>query len=268
MLLEVFIIQKGTSFLLLRRSFTNKEFRIDGGLFSGLITAISQFIFEFDFGEIKYLETGKHRILILPNESIMVVGIIEEEREDLFVKSSLKKIKEEFWNEFGILLSVWNGNTSVFQKFLPKLDDIVYSEFVNYFLTKNFPKNIISTVRKFQQKFPPDVLRLIGRKTGQERGQTGLTIKNFRKELTKELNLFSITKISSWKDEEIIITIYICPICRGIRDPTFSCEFITGFIQGYAEINYPNSNIIVEETNCKAKMDQNCEFSLIVHPKV
>ena len=115
---------------------------------------------------------------------------------------------------------------------------------------------------KFQLTFSPEVLRLIGKKTGKERGQTGLTQKNFRKELTRELNLFSVTKISRWKEEELIITISICPICRGIRDSHFSCEFITGFIKGYAETNYPESIVLVEETKCIAKMDQNCEFLL------
>ena len=94
MLLEIFIIQKGTSFLLVRRAFTKKEIQMEGALFSGMISAISLFTTELKMGEIQFFETKENRIMIHPYEDIIVVGIGEEKEHDTCARCDIHRWKK------------------------------------------------------------------------------------------------------------------------------------------------------------------------------
>ena len=80
MLLEVFIIEKNSSIFLIRRSFTKKKIDIDGVLFSGFISALSSFVIDLNIGQVKIFETGQHKVLISHHKGIIIVGIIDENR--------------------------------------------------------------------------------------------------------------------------------------------------------------------------------------------
>lgn len=268
MLLEVFIIQKGTSFLLIRRAFTKKEIQMDGSLFSGMISAISLFTNELQMGEIQFFETKNNRILIHPVGDIITVGIVEEKKEDEFVVESLKKIGGLFWTRYAKTLANWNGDTNLFLEFPPAVDEIVYQEFSHYYLEREFPKHLIHSIREFQEKFEPHILRYIGRMVGTHRVQLQKTNspkvfrKGFSKALQKELNLFSICSITEESTSKWIFQMEICPICRGIYDPHFSCDFTVGFIDGFVNNVVEKGKFSVIEVECSAQGNKNCVFEI------
>ena len=262
MLLELFIIEKGSSFLLLRRSFTSHKFSVNGGLFSGLVGAISHFVQELDIGGIKFFDTGDHRILVFPHNNLLVVGIVEERQEADFVELALQKVAEGFWNQYQELLTEWNGNITPFSEFIPEVDQIVFTEFSSFYISQDFPKHMITEIRKSQHKFEPRVLRFIGQKTGIERGIPSKNLKVFKQQLSRELKAFSVISLADQDDDTLMISVEVCPICRGIKDPTFSCNFLEGFIEGYAIASLPEYIVQTKETKCIAHGDPSCQFEL------
>ena len=262
MLLELFIIEQGSSFLLLRRSFTNRQFSVHGGLFSGLVGAISHFIQELHIGGIKFFDTGEHRILVYPYKNLLVVGIVEERQEAEFVELTLQSVAEKFWKAFQAHLAEWNGDISPFSNFIPDLDQIVFSEFSTFYVSQDFPKHVISVLRASQHKFESRVLRYIGQKTGIERGIPAKNLTTFKRQLSRELKAFSIISLSDKDEDTLEVNIDICPICRGIKDPIFSCDFLEGFIEGYAIASLPGYIVQAKETMCIAHGDPSCVFEL------
>jgi hypothetical protein len=237
---------------------------VNGGLFSGLVGAISHFIQELHIGGIKYFDTGDHRILVFPHKNLLVVGIVEERQEADFVEQALQKVAEKFWDEFQAILHEWNGNITPFSEFIPKVDQIVFSEFTSFYVSQDFPKHMISVIRASQHKFEPRVLRFIGQKTGIERGITAKSLSAFKRQISRELKAFSVISFSDKDEDEetLVISIDICPICRGIKDPTFSCDFLEGFIEGYAIASLPEYIVQTKETTCIAHGDPSCKFEL------
>jgi len=262
MLLELFIIEQGSSFLLLRRSFTSRKFTVNGGLFSGLVGAISHFIQELHIGGIKFFDTGDHRILVFPFNNLLIVGIVEERQEADFVELALQKVAEKFWEEYQKLLGDWDGNVTPFSEFIPEVDQIVFSEFTSFYVSQDFPKHMISVIRASQHKFEPRVLRFIGQKTGIERGIQSKNLKAFKQQLNRELKAFSVISLSDQDDDTLMISVEVCPICRGIKDPAFSCNFLEGFIEGYAIASLPEYIVQAKETQCITHGDPSCLFEL------
>ncbi|TFH28028.1 MAG: hypothetical protein E4G98_05640 [Promethearchaeota archaeon] len=269
MLLEIFIIQKGTSFLLVRRAFTKKEIQVEGSLFSGMISAIALFTTSLQIGEIQNFQTKDHQIMIHPFEDIIVVGIVEEKKEDPFVEQTLRKIAVKFQDVYTETLLKWNGDINLFSNFPAMIDDIVYSEFAHYYIEQNFPQKLISVIREIKDKFEPRIIRFIGKDVGRNRAEIlgvnlpKLKTKQFKKALLKELNLFSICRLLSDEEHQWQIEMNLCPFCRGIVQSDFSCEFITGFIDGFVNQFDSEAQYKVNESECAAHGDDNCKFRII-----
>ena len=263
MLLEVFIIMKESSILLLRRSFMkDKQLGVDGQLFSGLISAISRFIEEIKIGQIQHFQTGDHRVLVMPYKGIVVVGVVEERKEDAFVNTSLERIAEQFWDQYEEIVKKDDCNLKLFRPFVHVIDDIVYSEFTKRYVTKDFPHQMIKVVREFQRKFEDRIVRFIGEKAGKFRAKSLDSSKDLRKVLDKELGQFSLNEVEKVHSREILIKVPMCPICRKIKDESFSCEFLAGYLRGFAVGSLEHAEVNVEETKCIAKGDKRCVFRL------
>ncbi|MHA1726166.1 MAG: V4R domain-containing protein [Promethearchaeota archaeon] len=250
--------------LLLRRSFT-KKMAVNGDLFSALISAIVSFISEIQMGDVRKFETGNQQILICPHEKIAIVGIVDEKHKEEHIYKSLKMIGEEFSKKYEKTLSEWTGKLDIFYGFIPILDKIVYSNFAEEYISKDFPKNVIRSVKKFQTKFQKEIMYFMGSKVGRKRGKLLENPKNFKKRLQKELNLFSINKIKEKSQNELLIEVPLCPFCRKIKNKEFSCDFLTGFIAGFASKSLGKKNIQVEEILCSAHGDETCTFLLKIN---
>ncbi|MHA1775187.1 MAG: V4R domain-containing protein [Promethearchaeota archaeon] len=283
MLLEVFIIQKGTSFLLVRYPFTKKELQMDGTLFSGMISAISLFTNELKIGEIQFFETKDHQIIIHALENIIAVGVVENKKEDDFVIKTLKNIAQQFIDKYSEKLNKWNGDIGIFVPFSNDIAEIFYSRFAEFYIARDFPQNIIKVIRNIQNKFEPHIIRFIGLKIGHERASNVpekqlQKLRNNENEfgkpllkiVEKEINHFSISQTQYIdKDNQNFLEVFlkICPECRGIHDPEFSCHFITGFLEGFLDRINPVRKWIVSEKECHARGDPNCVFKAIPHLK-
>ncbi len=268
MLLEIFIIQKGTSFLLVRRAFTKKEIQMEGALFSGMISAISLFTTELKMGEIQFFETKENRIMIHPFEDIIVVGIGEDKERDPFAEQSLRKIALKFWDIYSNVLLGWNGDTNLFSQFPAMIDEIIYTEFAQYYISENFPQNLISVIRNIQGKYDSHIIQFIGKSVGTSRAEVvkesspKLAKKHFTRPLIKELNSFSICSISSSDEREWQIEMKISPFSRGITNQEFSCDFIVGFIHGFVNRADSEKKFMVYEPECTARGDKFCLFKI------
>ena len=270
MLLEIFIILKRDSTCLLRRSFIkNKELEVNVSLFSGLISAISMFMSETKIGDIQNFETGKHRVLISPYKGIFVVGIVEHKKEEDFINTSIMEISKAFYERYSDVIQDGSPELSQFQEFNPEIDKIVYSEFEKTYISKDFPKNMIRVVREFQGKFEDQILSYIGFQTGKKRGTDSKSIKDFIKKLSKEMNLFSVSKIFDQSvnalNNKILVSIPMCPLCRKIKDKVFTCSFFTGFIEGFSRMSFSDKDISVGETSCIAHGEKACEFLININ---
>ncbi|MHA1672381.1 MAG: V4R domain-containing protein [Promethearchaeota archaeon] len=268
MLLEIFIIQKGTSFLLVRRAFTKKEIQMEGALFSGMISAISLFTAELKMGEIQFFETKENRIMIHPYEDVIVVGIGEENERDPFAEQTLRKIAQKFWNVYSDVFLGWSGDIDIFSQFPAMIDEIIYTEFAQYYISENFPQNLISVIRNIQGKYDSHVIQFIGKSVGTSRAELvaesspKLAKKHFTRALIKELNSFSICSISSQDEREWVIQMKISPFSRGITNPNFSCDFIIGFIHGFVNRADSEKKFMVYESECAARGDKYCKFKI------
>ncbi|MFX0098615.1 MAG: V4R domain-containing protein [Candidatus Hodarchaeota archaeon] len=268
MLLEIFIIMKESSLLLLHRSFTKKKFNINGDVFSGLISGLSMMLNELEIGQIQHFRTGDHKILISPYKEIVIVGIVEGDTEEAFINESLKQIAETFYKEFKDKITKWEGDLAPFENFAPIVDSMVYTWFEKKYISEDFPKNIVKVIRKYQGKLEGNVVHYIGYKAGKRRGRDLKNEKSFKKTLSKEIGLFSINNIHEEANkahrEEYHIKVPVCPFCRGIKEKNFACNFFTGFIRGFSMRTLPDKEIFVKETKCIAHGDESCEFSLVV----
>ena len=260
MLLEIFIIQEGSSLLLLRHSFTKKKYEINGNLFSGLISALTMFTSELEIGDIKHFQTGELRVFITTFKNVIFVGLVEEDPHSEIIGISLKQIRENFLEEYSQEIANWNGKISIFEGFREKIDEIVFGNFSKFFIEKDFPKHVIRVIRKFQSKFEPKYLKIIGEEIGFTRAVAVSSFKSLKKQIKKELNLFSINNVSSSNEEELQIDIPMCPICRGIKNSEFSCKFIEGFIEGFIRKSFNLDSIQIKETKCIAHGEENCRF--------
>ncbi|MHA1732362.1 MAG: V4R domain-containing protein [Promethearchaeota archaeon] len=261
MLLDVFVIEKRTSILLLEHSFTREEFHLDGQLFSGLVSMISSFVESLKIGKFRYLDMGENRIQVLPYHDVVVAGIVESEKEGAFVQNALSKIAESFCNEYRDLLANWDNNVSVFRPFREKVERVACLEFAKSFIARRFPKQLIRTVRGFQRKFEPSATRLIGKFAGELRAESKKATKKLDRELHKELNLFSVNEVATRPGSSVLeISLPVCPVCRGIHDESFSCAFIEGFVEGFIGVFAGSSEVDVRETSCMARGDQTCDF--------
>lgn len=282
MLLEVFVIQQGTSFLLVRYPFTKKELQMDGTLFSGMISAISLFTNELKIGEIQFFETKDHQIIIHARKNIIVVGVVENKKEDDFVIKTLKNIAQRFLDQYSESLDNWNGDIGIFEPFSNEIAEIFYTSFAEFYIARDFPRNVIKVIREIQNKFEPHIIRFTGLKIGQERAanvsqklidkinnQENEIGKSFLKIVEKEINHFSISE-TQYADKNQLgsfkVLLKICPECRGIHDSGFSCHFITGFLEGFLNRVDPLRKWIVSEEECHARGDPNCVFTAISHP--
>ena len=148
MLLEIFIIQEGSSLLLLRHSFTKKIYEINGNLFSGLVSALSMFTAELEIGAIQHFQTGELRVLITTYKNIIFVGLVDDDPHSEFIETSLKKIREEFLKEFSEEMTNWSGKISIFEGFRNTIDEIVYTDYNKTLIMKEIHLSLLHQFRK------------------------------------------------------------------------------------------------------------------------
>ena len=98
---------------------------LDQSLFGGFISAIQIFIKELGEEEIKKLEMGGSKIIILSSEDRewFFIGKSNIKAKEKKIHKYLSEIREIFFKHYRTVLKDWNKNTEIFQE-LDNLIDI------------------------------------------------------------------------------------------------------------------------------------------------
>lgn len=127
-------------------------------------------------------------------------------------------------------------------------------------LVDQFPEATIRLVRAFQPKLPQEIMHvamkklggIVGKKLARSRYKSSVIDEKEVMKLLKEISICSL-------EDNVRITLKICPFCRGREAEEPYCDFVSGFIEGALG----NPSITVKEVACHAMGDKYCQFDII-----
>ena len=103
----------------------SKEETVDATLFGGFFTAIQNFISSLGEKELKSLELGGSKLTIYHgNQDFLFVSRSQKSIKNKRIEEHLKLVEKEFFEAFGDILKIWNGNTEIFKDFEIKIEEI------------------------------------------------------------------------------------------------------------------------------------------------
>ena len=96
---------------------------IDQSLFGGFISALLSFIKELGEDDIRHLEMGGSKIVILSSidKNWFFIARSDKKVKEKKINRYLTEIRSLFWDKFETKVANWDGNTDVFQE----LDEII-----------------------------------------------------------------------------------------------------------------------------------------------
>ncbi|MEM2144263.1 MAG: hypothetical protein QW279_02805 [Candidatus Jordarchaeaceae archaeon] len=115
-------ILKRDGVCILHRKYGSLE--ADEDLVSGFLSALTSFGKTISGKEVESVNFGDKKFVTVPSEHLLFVSYCDKEDE---VRSLLTKIRDHFINSYGPLQE-WNGERSIFEDFLNKIDKIVGAE--------------------------------------------------------------------------------------------------------------------------------------------
>ncbi|UJG43309.1 MAG: hypothetical protein K9W46_13165 [Candidatus Heimdallarchaeum endolithica] len=270
----------------------DKKQDIDEILFAGVSSAIDLFLKELGHSNLYAIQT-EDGTLIYSSKHGLIFVVHAFEKDDVKLGQFLvKQIEIEFLKDFSYFFQTQDITyieKSIFETFelkAQKLYDQLYHlyqtnpEFFNIFdpnlplsillesvklekgLLDGYPERTAKLARelysKYDEKIKKNVLESIGKYFGYK-----LAKKRYSKKLVispKEIyNLLSEISVVDFDEQNNQFIMKLCPICRGYTSEEPMCNFFTGFIEG--ALNNPKIN--VKETECRAKGDINCKFTLV-----
>ena len=131
MLHSFHIIEKLSGRSIFSKSF-KEEVQIDSSLLSGFLTAMNAFAMsELADKGIENIDMKKIRWVYIDDKDLLFVLGADKKEESEMLKNQLKVIKnsfiEFFYLEDGFKTINWNGNVTLFQDFIPTLEDNIQS---------------------------------------------------------------------------------------------------------------------------------------------
>ncbi|MFX1453019.1 MAG: hypothetical protein ACFFCM_19450 [Promethearchaeota archaeon] len=103
----------------------SKEETVDAALFGGFFTAIQNFISSLGEKELKALELGESKLTIYHgNQDFLFVSRSKKSIKNKRIEEHLKLVEKEFFEAFGDILKIWNGNTALFKDFEQRIEEI------------------------------------------------------------------------------------------------------------------------------------------------
>jgi hypothetical protein len=97
-------------------------------LLSGFFEALLSFADEFEQGKLEYITFQNAQVYFITKKRIIFVAIFDKKDRISTVKKNMKIITSEFFNQFHINLTKFNGNINVFYDFRKKLLDLEVTE--------------------------------------------------------------------------------------------------------------------------------------------
>jgi predicted hydrocarbon binding protein len=284
---EFFILRRNglTLFhmILEKESFT---IQIPTDLFAGFSSAIVAFTTEMGSGHLSKIEIEDQIFVYEVMKDLITVAKISSEDDETIAEHVVSILYSEFVKDYKEELDNFDGTVrrDIFFPFTNKVREIItkceniakknphllanippsinleaiekLSEFSEE-LVNNFPEATIKLTREFQQKLPDDFMNYTMFKLGKEVGKDVAQLK-IKKEINDKALMKLLGEISICSLNKNIVTLKICPFCRGRNTKEFDCDFVAGFIEGA----YNNPAITAREISCHAKGDKHCQFMI------
>ena len=284
---EFFILKRdGLDLFHIRLNEDSYTFDMPTELFAGFSSAIVAFTSEFGTGHLSKIEIeNKIFVYELFDDFITVAKISNEEDVktaehivDLLYRAFILEYQEELKDYDGTVRKdifypfseivkniiekcekVAEKNPMLLANIPPSIDiDAILklSEFSDE-LVNNFPEATIRLTREFQSKLQENIMNYTLYKLGLVVGKD-IVAKKSKDKITDKLIMKLLNEISVCYRENDVITLKICPFCRGRKTKVNDCDFISGFIVGA----YDNPMISVKEIHCHAVGDKYCQFKI------
>ncbi|NHJ84268.1 MAG: hypothetical protein FK734_02325 [Asgard group archaeon] len=287
MLDEFFILRKDglTIFhiVLEEDSFTVK---VPTDLFAGFSSAIVAFANELGSGQLSKIEIEDQKFVYNISDDLITVAKISHHDDETIAEHIVSVLEREFVNEYHEELKNYDGavrrdiffpfsikvreiiskcmkiaikNPHLLENIPPSIDidAIVNLSECSEELLNNFPETTIAVTREFQSQLPADVMNYTMFKLGKEFGKD-IALRKLKHKADDKSIMKLLKEISICSFEDNIITLKICPFCRGRKVVEYDCDFVSGFIEGA----YDNPKVSVREINCHAIGDKYCQFRI------
>ena len=283
---EFFILRRdGLSLFHIRLDEDSFAVELPTELFAGFCSAIVAFTTELGAGHLSKIEIEDQIFVYGVTKDLITCTKISEDDDEDMAQHVVSILYQEFIRTYEEELRNYDGTVrrDIFFPFADKVREIVDKcekiaktnphllanipasididlieqlSDVSDEMVSNFPEATIKSIRNFQKEIPKDLMNYTMYRLGKEVGRD-VADKRHKKHNEKiVMKLLNEISISSMKNE--VITLQICPICRGVESEEFYCDFISGFIEGA----YNDSKISVREINCHAVGDKNCKFQV------
>jgi len=256
-------------------------------LFAGFSSAMVAFANELGSGQLSKIEIEDQIFVYNLSEKLITVAKISSDDDEHIAKHIVTLLEREFLTDYQKELKEFTGTVrkDVFFPFSTKVREIVdkcmkvavknphllenvppsididailkLSEYSDE-LIENFPEATIKLTREFQSKLPEEEMHYTMFKLGIEVGKE-VAKKHFNNKEIRDREIMKLLKeISICSMSDCVISLQICPFCRGRKTKEFDCDFVSGFIEGA----YNNPKIAVREINCHAVGHKYCEFQV------
>jgi len=284
---EFFILRRdGLSLFHIRLEENSYTVQLPEELFAGFSSAIVAFTSELGAGHLSKIEIEEHAFVYEVMENLITVAKISMDDDEKTAEHVVALLYREFVKEYEAELKDYDGTIrrDIFFPFAEKVRTIVQkcekiaannpnllanippsiaieaieklSDFSEE-LVNQFPEATIRLTRNFQKELPEGEMHYTMHKLGIEVGKD-VAKKKIKKEVTDKAIMKILNEISICDCHDDIITLKICPFCRGRETEVFDCDFVAGFIEGA----YNNPKIKVREIACHAVGDKYCKFQV------
>lgn len=255
-------------------------------LFAGFSSAIVAFASELGSGHLSKIEIEDQIYVYEVMQDLITVAKISSDDDETIAEHIVSILYREFVKEYKEELKNYDGTVrkDIFFPFTNKVHEIIakcekiaeknphllanippsieleaiekLSDFSEE-LVNDFPVATIRLTREFQQKLPDDFMSYTMFRLGKEVGKD-VAQKKIKKNVTEKALMKLLREISVCSLDKNIVTLKICPFCRGRKTKEFDCDFVSGFIEGV----YNDPSIAVREVSCHAVGDKHCEFQI------
>jgi len=287
MLDEFFILRRdGLSLFHIRLEENSFTVQLPEELFAGFSSAIVAFTSELGAGHLSKIEIEEHVFVYEVMEDLITVAKISMDDDETIAEHIVALLYREFVKEYRVELKNFDGTVrrDIFFPFAEKVRNIVQmcvniarnnpsllanippsisieaieklSNFSEEMVDK-FPESTIRMTRNFQKELPKGEMHYTMYKLGIEVGKD-VAKKKIKKKATDKAIMKILNEISVCSLKDNIITLQICPFCRGRETKIFDCDFVSGFIEGA----YNNPKICVREIACHAVGAKHCQFQV------
>ncbi len=254
-------------------------------LFAGFSSAIVAFANELGSGQLSKIEIEDQIFVYHIQGELITVAKISSQDDERVAEHMVTLLEREFEKDYVEELKDYDGtvrkdiffpfsvkvrniiskcmkvaikNPHLLENIPPSIDIDAIVKLSDYSdeLVDNFPESTIVLTREFQRQLPEDVMHYTMFCLGKEFGRD-IAVKKF-KNVNERAVMKLLKEISICSFDDNIVTLRICPFCRGRETKEPDCDFVSGFIEGA----YNNPKISVREIKCHAVGDKHCEFKI------